>query len=49
MYAKTEVEKAVEFLKSLSIKSYEYPKMNKVIELLRKQEACIDGYEHGSI
>ena len=49
MHAETEVDKAVEFLRGLSIKSYEYPKMNKVIKLLVKQEACIDGYEHGSV
>ena len=48
-YVKTDVDKAVEFLRGLSIKSYEYPKMNKVIVLLREQEACIDGYEHGSV
>ena len=49
MYVKTEVDKAIEFLESVNLKSYEYPKMKKVIELLREQEACIDGYEHGSV
>jgi len=28
-------KEAIEFLESLNIKSYEYPKMNKVIELLK--------------
>jgi|AntAceMinimDraft_17_1070374.scaffolds.fasta_scaffold1171606_1 hypothetical protein len=49
MEVKTEVEKAVEFLRGLNLKSYEYKEMNKVIKLLIEQEVCIDGYEHGSI
>ena len=44
-----DTKEAIEFLRGLNIKSYEYNKMNKVIELLTEQEACIDGYEHGSI
>ena len=48
MYVKTDVDKAIEFLEGLNIKSYDR-ELIRVINLLREMEACIDGYEHGGL